>query len=85
MKKAKLMLAGVAVLAVVGGALAFKAKTNFIGGSYCITNTFNGRTSLISTELYETTIVGGTQQFCNPTTYFNLATTQVVKENVVVE
>jgi type IV secretory pathway protease TraF len=29
MKKARVMLTAIAVLAVVGGALAFKAKTNF--------------------------------------------------------
>ena len=38
MKKAKLMLTGIAVLAVVGAALAFKAKSTF-NTSYCTSNT----------------------------------------------
>ena len=43
MKKAKMMLAGIAVLAVVGGALAFKAKSAF-SDAYCTiaTNVWNG-------------------------------------------
>lgn len=34
MKKAKIMLSAIAILAVVGGALAFKAQ-NFTGKKYC--------------------------------------------------
>jgi hypothetical protein len=35
MKKAKVMLTGIVVLAIVGGALAFKAKTTF-SQDYCL-------------------------------------------------
>ena len=35
MKKAKIMLSAIAVLAIVGGALAFKAK-NLNGSLYCV-------------------------------------------------
>lgn len=37
MKKAKMLLSAIAVLAVVGGALAFKANTKF-ANQYCTTN-----------------------------------------------
>jgi hypothetical protein len=37
MKKAKIFLTGLAVLAVVGGALAFKAKQSFVYYSICDT------------------------------------------------
>jgi len=40
MKRAKIMLTAVAVLAVVGGALAFKANTKFTK-TYCILTTVN--------------------------------------------
>jgi len=36
MKKAKIMLVAITVLAVVGGALAFKARTTLGGTSYCL-------------------------------------------------
>ena len=35
MKRAKIMLTSIAILAVVGGALAFKAKTFGAGNVYC--------------------------------------------------
>jgi hypothetical protein len=38
MKKAKLLLTGIAVLAIVGGALAFKAKSAF-NKNYCTSDT----------------------------------------------
>lgn len=38
MKRAKIMLTAIAVLAIVGGALAFKANTKF-ANSYCILTT----------------------------------------------
>jgi hypothetical protein len=40
MKKAKIMLIAIAVFAVVGGALAFKANTKFLE-VYCIKTTLN--------------------------------------------
>ena len=83
MKKAKIMLAGVAVLAVVGGALAFKAKT-YIAHLYCTPNAFVGRTSLISTSFW-TPELDGAKQLCNTTTYFNVATTQVEITTVAAE
>ena len=47
MKKIKIMLSAIAVFAVVGGALAFKAKS--VGGtSYCITTDLNASTCNLS-------------------------------------
>jgi hypothetical protein len=45
MKRAKIMLLGIAVLSVVGGALAFKASSKF-KNDYCILSTITeGRTT----------------------------------------
>lgn len=56
MKKAKVMLMAIAVLGVVGGAVAFKAKSAFGGITYytASTSTIKG-TTLLSAE---TTAVG---------------------------
>jgi hypothetical protein len=51
------MLASIAVLAVVGGALAFKAKT-FIADFYCTPNTFFGWPNLPSTSTFDPFVVG---------------------------
>lgn len=72
MKKAKLMLSAIAVLAVVGGAFAFKAnrtenlfyKTNAAGN--CLSTTFplrttavvNGQAGEIQTTYFTTTVLG---------------------------
>jgi hypothetical protein len=42
MKKAKILLAALAVVTVVGGSLAFKAKTAFGGKMYYTTNVAGG-------------------------------------------
>jgi hypothetical protein len=84
MKKAKLMLVSLAVLAVVGGGFAFKAKSYFVGGWYCTPFTFNGRHNLIcSTEYFPS--AEGVQEYCNTNTCFNLATTQVFEHTVIQE
>ena len=44
MKKVKVMLASIAVLAVIGGAFAFKAKSAFGKFIYTTTTTANGAT-----------------------------------------
>jgi hypothetical protein len=63
MKKAKIMLSALAVVAVVGGALAFKA-TKFNGTFYCsTTKTVTCPTS----SIYTTSPVGRTL-FCSFTT-----------------
>lgn len=78
------MLASVAVLAVVGGALAFKAKT-FSAELYCTpADNWVGHATLVTSTFYEPQ-VGGTQKFCNPNTYKNLTTAQVEATTVVVE
>ncbi len=47
MKRVKIMLTAIGILAVVGGALAFKAKT--VGGfNYCITSNLNSNTCNIA-------------------------------------
>ena len=53
MKKAKIMLTSLAVLAVVGGALAFKAKT--FGHQVLFTGDINGGTCLTRATIYTTT------------------------------
>jgi len=59
MKKAKIMLTAIAVLAVVGGALAFKARQN-PNLFYCAT--VNGVPNICTTSPYSS--ISG-----NPTTY----------------
>jgi hypothetical protein len=84
MKKAKIMLASVAVLAVVGGALAFKAKT-FTADFYCTPgHIWAGQTNIASTATYNPTLVG-TELFCNPNTFKSLTTGEVEETTVVVE
>jgi hypothetical protein len=83
MKKAKIMLASVAVLAIVGGALAFKAKS-FIRDLYCTPTTFRMCHDLISTSLFDANIEGEIK-YCNTLTYFHVCTTQVLPTTVVVE
>jgi hypothetical protein len=83
MKKAKIMLVSIAVLAVVGGALAFKAKSH-IGGLYCTPFTFVNRTNLICTTQFFP-FMPGVEEYCNQTTCKTLATTEVVKLTVVQE
>ena len=76
MKKVKVMLAGIAVLAVIGGAFAFKAKTEF--GSVVYTSTrssgcnvanVNSTTCTIQVTgvYYTTTINPITNNPCYPT------------------
>ena len=59
MKKAKIMLMAIAVLGVVGGALAFKAQ-KFLGNYYCSTTKTTGAhcSSSYITE------VGGATLYC---------------------
>lgn len=60
MKKAKLMLTAIAVLAVVGGALAFKAKTFGQGNVFC---KFTDGCALVD---YTTGQVSGAETTDNP-------------------
>jgi hypothetical protein len=53
MKKAKVMLMSIAVLAIVGGALAFKAKTYGIE-DYCFTTTTAAGALCVSSALQST-------------------------------
>ncbi|WP_081146145.1 hypothetical protein [Niastella vici] len=59
MKKAKLMLTGIAILAIVGGALAFKAKSAFstqfctsTTSGTCVSSFQNGKTATSGTRTY---------------------------------
>jgi hypothetical protein len=56
MKKAKIMLMAIAVLAIVGGALAFKATQKF---PYGVCDTVNGFCSLHQVSLNLTTVPSG--------------------------
>jgi hypothetical protein len=85
MKKAKMLLSAIAVLAVVGGALAFKANTKF-RTDYCTTNVDPGTANKCSIllEASTTTTSSTPDQFwytikpsngcsnlpCNPSTFF---------------
>jgi hypothetical protein len=71
MKKAKLMLTGIAILAVVGGALAFKAKTAF-GFKYCYSTTSG--TCNLGDANYKIDAATGTQ-------YYYVVTNDVSKCN----
>lgn len=62
MKKAKLMLTGIAVLAVVGGALAFKARTD--QGSFCILTTQGNAIGDPATSTFVNA------EFAGPRTYY---------------
>lgn len=69
MKKVKIMLTSIALLALVGGALAFKAK---FSTSYCTTNTILDAQGAVTCpvspgscpELINHTTVGGTTNYC---------------------
>ena len=50
MKKVKIMFSAIAILAIVGGALAFKAKTYSGGNVYTIKN-ITGYCTVLSTQL----------------------------------
>lgn len=59
MKKAKIMLSCLAVLAAVGGGLAFKAHKAFSGSLKCSILTHG-----CTVETYTTTDVGGITLYC---------------------
>ncbi|ACU57542.1 hypothetical protein [Chitinophaga pinensis] len=63
MKKAKIILASISILALVGGAFAFKARTE-IGRSYLWTNSY-----VQGTVTYQ---LPGLSSFCINTTAINL-------------
>ena len=63
MKKVKIMLSSLAVLAVVGGALAFKATT-YNGTLKCTFDTTQPTT--VCEEVTYTTIQGNTPALCKP-------------------
>jgi len=76
MKRAKVMLTGIAILAVVGGALAFKAKNSDFcvlessGGTGTCTASFHGKitTATGATSYYTAAIATDcTTQTCNGT------------------
>lgn len=68
MKRAKLMLAAIAVLAIVGGVYASKAKRNF--DVYCSLTTTTAATSTVTSYVVSTTGIYTycTQEFLAPIT-----------------
>ena len=60
MKKAKILMTAIAVFAIVGGALAYKAHTKRLGNWFCSTTKTCDCTILAST----TTDPRGTTLFC---------------------
>lgn len=57
MKKVRIMLTAITVFAIVGGALAFKAKKFVTPNVYC--STFTGPTCQLASPNLQTTIVAG--------------------------
>lgn len=76
MKKAKVMLASIAVCAVIGGAFAFKAHSNFNGGFFCTGTT----TANVGTIPYAADQSGSTL-YCNVTPNVKPTTTLKVSQN----
>lgn len=60
MKKAKIMLIAIAVLATVGGALAFKAQ-KFVATKYCTTDSNPNPTTAKNCKLFITSITTDVQ------------------------
>jgi hypothetical protein len=65
MKKVKIMLAALSVLAIVGGALAFKAQKTFGGTLKCVT-VDNFPTTVCPEIRYALTDVNPTISLCKP-------------------
>ena len=72
MKKAKIMLMAIAILGLVGGALAFKSAKFFTGKYYCLTTTaVGGPTTWITTYTTVPQVVKCTEGFTSITTIPN--------------
>ena len=76
MKKAKIMLTGIAVLAIVSGALAFKAKSNHVlylkdGSGHCTIRT----TGATTTDSGGTNVDYDTQENTTGCSFSGLTTT----------
>gem|GEM_PF-1000816 len=67
MKRAKILLTTLGVLAVVGGTLAFKARNTYQGNLRCTTFTAT-KTTLCPLVTYSTTIAGGIILACTEIT-----------------
>ena len=72
MKKAKFVLAGAALVAVLGGAFAFRAK-HYDGTLYC-TSTASGTTGTLT---YAITASNGTLSFCSTVPESTPTSTQI--------
>jgi hypothetical protein len=85
MKKAKLMLTGIAILAVVGGALAFKAKSSYSGTFVCTANAdFQGEKTVFETY-YQLANVGVKLYCTQNTTYEDLTSGEFPAISTTVE
>ena len=75
MKKVKIMLLSLALFAVVGGALAFKAK---FGNSWCVAPLYGGTGAFTCTTLFQgdtfTTDCGNAQDIKNAGSVFSCTT-----------
>ena len=75
MKKAKIMLMAIAVLGIVGGALAFKASSKFsISNLFCYTANFAGLPTTTCRTSFVTNVNNG-QATIQGTIYATLTTT----------
>jgi hypothetical protein len=86
MKKAKLMLICIAILAIVGGALAFKGKSSYGGPLVCTANVdFEGIKTVFETY-YGISDIGDKLYCTENTTYENLTSGEfpVLSTTVVV-
>lgn len=67
MKKAKLMLVGIATFAILGAGLAVSAHNRFTQHTFYSSST-NGECSVTLTTLYETAAVGTTREWSTKST-----------------
>ena len=82
MKKLKLMLSGIAILAVIGGAFAFKAKNAF--GSTIWTSTTYVGTNACNVENVHTTYTNS-QQTGQTKVYYTINAPGPCEENTVTQ